>query len=152
MSSTGYATPLNLELRPSWRLGAFLAVSHVGAAAALLLTSLPWWAVIGLASVIAASMMRLVTRFALFTDPRAIDHLEWLTGGEWRLSSRDGTAFSGVLLPGTYLHPWLVVLAFRVGRSRRNVVILPDMLDSDTFRRLRVRLRLTPQRNEGNTR
>ncbi len=143
MSSTGYATPLNLELRPSWRLSAFLVISHTGALTALLMTSLPWWAVIGISVITAVSLVRLLARFALLTDPRAIEQLEWPAGNEWRLYRHDSTVETGVLVPGAYLHPWLVVLAFRVGRWRRHVVILPDMLDAETFRRLRVRLRLT---------
>jgi hypothetical protein len=40
-----------------------------------------------------------------------------------------------------FLQPWLVILHFRRddGRAAR-LVLLPDMLDRETFRRLRVRL------------
>ena len=47
------------------------------------------------------------------------------------------------LLGNSFVSSWLVVLNFK-GEGKRFTVILPaDSLDSDTFRRLRVRLRVT---------
>jgi hypothetical protein len=48
------------------------------------------------------------------------------------------------LHPSTYVHPWLVVLNFRLADRRRlrSLVLLPDTLDADSFRHLRLRLGL----------
>jgi hypothetical protein len=142
MSSTAFATPLNLELRPSRRLAGFLLAAHGGALALLPFTSLPLWAMITVGLAVLASLTRLLPRFATLGHPDAVTRLVWPAGDEWQLSSRGGQQDSGVLLPGAYVHPSLVILPFRTGRGRRSVPILPDMLDADSFRRLRVRLGL----------
>jgi len=142
MSSTAFATPLSLELRPSRRLSGFLLAAHGGALAALPFTSLPFWAVIAMGLAVLVGLTRLLPRFATLSHPDAVTRLVWPAEDEWQLATRGGQQDSGVLLPGAYVHPWLVILPFRTGRRRRSVPILPDMLDADSFRRLRVRLGL----------
>ena len=42
-----------------------------------------------------------------------------------------------------FILPWLVILGFNSRRrDMRYLVLLPDMLDQDIFRKLRVRLKL----------
>jgi hypothetical protein len=58
-----------------------------------------------------------------------------------RLTLRSGRETGATLRPFVFMQPWLVILHFRRddGRTVR-LVLLPDMLDADSFRRLRVRL------------
>jgi hypothetical protein len=72
---------------------------------------------------------------------RSLVSLVWLADGEWRLTERGGATRSGRLRWDSYAHPWLTVLNF-TGARRCSVVLLPDSLDPETFRRLRVRLGL----------
>jgi len=49
----------------------------------------------------------------------------------------------GELLPGAFVHPQLTVLVFKLSQKRRRVLLLtPDNVDPEGFRRLRVRLRV----------
>jgi len=148
MSSTAYATPLSLELRSSATLGVLVTVAHAGAAVSLAFTSLPLWVLVPGAVGVLVSLLRVFPRFVSLRHPDAVHRVLWPAGDEWHLFTRGGQELVGTLLPETYLRPWLVVLRFKLPRSRmrRSVVILPDMLDANVMRRLRVRLGLNPPR------
>jgi toxin CptA len=67
----------------------------------------------------------------------------WHPDGSWTLTLASGRALDARLLPSSYVSPSLVVLSFRCGRLRYcSLVLLPDNLQPDLLRRLRVRLRL----------
>ncbi len=148
MSSTAYATPLSLELRSSATLGVLVTAAHAGAAVSLAFTSLPLWIrVLGIMTVL-ASLLRVFPRSVSLRHPNAVHRVLWPAGDEWHLFTRGGGELVGTLLPESYLRPWLVVLRFKIPSSRtpRSVVIVPDMLDANVMRRLRVRLGLNPPR------
>lgn len=61
--------------------------------------------------------------------------------GAWRLTCGDGRGLDLRLTHAPLVLPWLVALEFRAADGRRHdLLLLPDMLDADAFRRLRVRL------------
>lgn len=141
MSSSGYAAPLRLELRRSRRLALYLAVIHAGALA--LVPLLPLGVPVGalLAALILLCLVRNVSTRVLMRGRRDIVALVWTREGDWRLQERGGRLHVCRLRPGSYVHPGLTVLNFSGGR-RCSVVLLPDSLEPETFRRLRVRLGL----------
>ena len=144
MSSTAYATPLRLDLRPSRTLFWVLTVSHLGAAGLLTASRLPPWAAVALTACVLASYIWLVSRHALLRQAGAVVCLLWGKGNEWRVSSRSGAEILARLSPESFVRPWMTVLLLRPegGGHTRSVVIMPDTLDAEVFRRLRVRLRL----------
>jgi len=94
------------------------------------------------ALVVALLGLRCVAVHATGRAGRAIVHLSWDAGGRWRLIQRDGRVLDAVLAHGTYSHPALVALALRsADGGLRRVLVVPDRIDVDCFRRLRVRLR-----------
>jgi hypothetical protein len=136
-----YATPLLLEPGVSRRLGGLLALSHGAALAVLPFSGLPPLPAAALALSVVLSWLRSHRRDVLRRDPDAIASLIWESGNRCRLLLRSGEEIGAVLRPFGFLQPWLVILHFRRddGRAAR-LVLLPDMLDRETFRRLRVRL------------
>lgn len=73
---------------------------------------------------------------------RSIKIAEWGGADEWILFNAEGKKSRARLLSSSYVQPWLVVLSFyskRFGRCR--LIILPDSIDADLLRRLRVRLK-----------
>jgi hypothetical protein len=136
-----YATPLRLEPGVSRRLGGFLALSHGAALAVLPFSGLPNLPVAALALGVVLSWLRCRRRDVLRADPEAIASLVWEAGNRWRLRLHSGTETGAALRPFVFMQPWLVILHFRRddGRPAR-LVLLPDMLERETFRRLRVRL------------
>lgn len=143
-SSAKYATALSLEPRPSRWFALFLASTHCGAAGVVLAAGLAWWADALLYTSIAASAAYLHLRHAGLTHDRAVVHLTWTRHGDWRLTTADGTEHDADLQGDSYIHPWLVILNFRLAKGRTSVVLFPDSLHEDDFRRLRVRLRTSP--------
>jgi toxin CptA len=136
-----YATPLRLEPGVSRRLDGFLALSHSAALAVLPFSGLPSLPVAALALSVVLSWLRSRRRGVLRDDPDAIASLVWEAGNRWQLIMRSGKQTGAALRPFVFMQPWLVILDFRRddgGRAR--LVLLPDMLDRETFRRLRVRL------------
>ncbi len=63
--------------------------------------------------------------------------------GRVEATGDDGATVSGRLSPGSFVAPWLVVVRWRPEGARftRTVLVPPDAVDADAFRRLRVRLR-----------
>ncbi|MDX1251937.1 MAG: hypothetical protein IDH49_06745 [Gammaproteobacteria bacterium] len=151
MSSPKSATPLQVDVRYSpWLAGLTLFV-HGGALAILLPLAFSLWAKAVLAGVITASLAYILNTHALLRHERAVLRLIWGSDDDWTLHTARGEAVVARLLPGSYVHPLLVVLNFEINVSdingripsrarRRSVVLAPDSSDAATLRRLRARL------------
>lgn len=141
MSSHAYAAPLSIRPEPSRYLGAALILMHAGAALTSLLTALPLWLRVVLVIAVAVSLFR---AWRTHLGTRRIVAAVWRPEGEWHLTTADGKRITATLAPECYVSPYAVVLRFKDVAGRvRTLVLLPDALDADTLRRLRVRLRIT---------
>lgn len=140
MSYAGYATPLRIEPRPSRWLAAAILFVYGGAVLMTLLVPLSRWLAVPTAVAIAGAGWRTFVDRVLMSRAQAIIAVVWRDDGRWELQTRDGRRLPVALLPDSYVHPWLTVLNFRGAARRRSVVLLPDSLDSQCYRRLRVRL------------
>lgn len=151
MSSLKSAAPLQVDVRYSpWLAGLTLFV-HGGALAILLPLALSLLAKAVLVGAITASLAYILNTHALLRHERAVLRLIWGSDDDWTLHTARGEAVAARLLPGSYVHPLLVVLNFEIdaadmkGRMpsrahRRSVVLAPDSSDAVTLRRLRARL------------
>jgi hypothetical protein len=113
---------VSLTLQPSRRLAAFVVL---GASATLVLCiALPLPPLIRLA---ACAWCAAAACHALFIHTR----------------TRHVVIHPGVVLPGSFVAPWLTIVRWVPPGARfsRSLVILPDMLDAESFRRLRMVLR-----------
>ena len=138
MSSQKYASPLILKPETSRVFIGLFSFAHLGAMAAVLSLNFLWAIKISLLILIAVSMF-VVLRKKGFAN---VSTLTWKEGGEWALELNDGVRYETVLLPSSYVSPWLVVLNFNKAENQRDrsVTLFRDALDPETFRRLRVRL------------
>ena len=79
--------------------------------------------------------------------PGRIVHAERLADGNWQLRRADGWEGEARLLPSSVVASRLMILNFRFAgavlpwRRGQSLCLLPDSLDRDTARRLRVLLR-----------
>lgn len=137
-----YASPLVLEPGVSRYLIIYLLVVHSLALVVLaaplntsLLVRLVLLVVVGISFIWQWRRIRV-------NDPARIVRLVWETDDDWSLYCNDSTELVARLRPQSYESTWLVILHFQLQQGgRRILVILPDMLDRQSFRRLRVRLR-----------
>ena len=134
--STKYATPLLLEPGPSHSLRAWLVVIHVVAILLLPSLSLPAGAGLILLLLILFSLWHTIRRHS-----DSVSAVLWSEARSCRLSLASGQDIEARLMPQVFILPWLVIMRFKSDRKRlHQLVLLPDMLEPEVFRRLRVRL------------
>ena len=132
MSSDAYVPPLRIELGRSRRLRLWRRATHCAAALTLpLLQSFPLMAVVAVA--LGISLLRRSRQPSL---------LLWRSDGIWELTLYDGSVQTAILHGPAFVHPALVIVPlYDEQRSRcHRLVVVPDMVPPETFRRLRVRL------------
>jgi toxin CptA len=122
-------------------MGAWLLLAHAAAATVLPFVALPLPVVLLVAAGILYSLCRYWPRQASRTSAGAIRTLSWDSDWSCQLQLQGGESRRATLCQQAFVQPWLVILQLSEGgRSRRCLVIMPDMLDGESFRRLRVRL------------
>jgi toxin CptA len=69
----------------------------------------------------------------------------WQQDNRWKIMPTEN--IPAVLLPHSLVFPWLTILNFRLASGRRrSVMIFADAMDAETFRRLRVRLKVSAKK------
>ena len=132
----------HFTFHPSRYLILMIVMAHAVAAGAFLFVPISKIALFLLLIVLAVSMVYYVLRDAGL-----------ILGGAWIalgleddrvvLHNRKGEEVVGALLRSSVVTPYLVVLniALPGQRSRRNVVLMADSMDAESFRQLRVALK-----------
>lgn len=133
--------PLTLTLGASRRLR--LTLGAAGMAAGLLVLAWPWWAVPAWWLAVAGATRFAIRHHATLQAPDALVALRYDGSGALHVQSGNGTWHSARLLGNSCVTPWCAILNLRLAGKRcsRSMVIVPDAVDAQTFRRLRVRLR-----------
>lgn len=134
---------VRVTLKRSRLLAAVLIVVHGAAAVALVPLAMPGWAKAALALFVAASLWRAIRRHAWLTSGASLTSIELREPGWAMVETRAGEREKARILGTTYVSPLLCVVNLRVaGRLfARHAVMVPDNVDADSFRRLRVVLR-----------
>jgi toxin CptA len=135
--------PVRAEVRPSRLIAATLTVIHVLAGLAVLPLHVP--VIVKLALIIATcvSFAHGIWRHALLGSRSAVIALEMRDRETVKALTRDGRWHEGRVLGTTYLSGRLALLNLRLRNKRlaRHVVLVPDNIDPEEFRQLRVMLR-----------
>lgn len=142
MLSSRSAPLIDLDIRPSRQLAAFVVVSHLLTIGAVLAAGIPWPARTAAAAIVIASLARECLQGQPGIGPlrRAV----WFPDGQWTLIDMRGRSVEAELVPGLVCLAQLVLVRLRpVGGGRARVLVLAaDSADRDSLRRLRTRLRL----------
>ena len=139
MSQKKYRRPLDLRPCPSQHLFFILLAAHLLAISALLLPmTLSWYGRIAILVAIFISAY-----FNLYHNSfNKIKHACWKTNGGFDLALKEGKNVYARLSPHSLVTEWLVVLHLMDTANRKYTwLLLSDMLDRETYRRLCVRLR-----------
>lgn len=59
----------------------------------------------------------------------------------WQVKMQDGSVYSAELGEHLFVNPWLTIISLKFRQKQQHFIFTPDIVDADTFRRLRVRLR-----------
>ncbi len=142
MSGT-YATPLRLEPVATRAIGYGLLGVYGCTALVAALLPLPVHGRCLLVLWLLLSLAWHWPRHARRTSPRCVQVMTWKEGRACHVRLRNGTGQDVTLAGAAFVQPWLVIIHFHgTGWRRHSLLLLPGMLDADTFRRLRVRLRM----------
>ena len=134
-------TPLTVKLKPSRILAAILLIAH--ALSGVLLATLPFpieFKLLGIASILIACIYY-VRRYALLNTQSAVRELRMLSDNKLEIFRTKWQ--SAELVGEQFVHPLLTIIRCRVEADRWpvSIVVLSDMLDTENFRMLRVRLK-----------
>jgi hypothetical protein len=74
---------------------------------------------------------------------RAVRHLSLGRDGAIQVGTRDGRTLRGLIRPGGFVAPWMVIVRWcpEGRRIDRTLLLLPGMADARTMRNIRVMLR-----------
>lgn len=141
MSSSSFGATVDLTLRPSIRGLQALFFLHGIPVAALPFAMAPGLPMLGLLLAFAGSWLWLRRHRALGYGPRALTRIVWHASGGWTVYNEAGKSADAELLPGSFRHPAILVLNFRLpDGSKRTRVLLGDEAPEEPLRRLRARL------------
>ena len=130
------------NFQPSLYLATALVAMHGAALAALLSLAWPFWTRVALVVLLLASLLHYLWRNAWLSAPSSVVTL-LLDGDRMVLTSRSGEQVAGKVMPDSLITPLLTVLNVlpQDAYLARSVIILPDSLDAESFRQLRVCLK-----------
>jgi toxin CptA len=134
-------TSLTVSLNPSRTLATILVAAHAASGILLVLLPLPLWLKFAGVAIVLAAAWHYVRHYALLITPNAVRELRLLSDG--KIDILRGDWQSARLVGEQFVHPLLTIVRCRAEnrRSSTAIVILPDMLDAESFRMLRVRLK-----------
>lgn len=140
---------LAIRLKPSPRLAILLILAHVAAIGLLWPLALPEWVKASASVLLALSLVLYLRRYALLRSPRSIVRMEVKDDMIFTLETRSGARFDCALLESSFVAPWLTVLELKPVKpgsmwqrfASYSITILPDGINAEEFRQLRVLLR-----------
>ena len=133
MSRT-YATPLEVEINTSRSLIWLVLLITVIAAVCVILLFVEV-----IVKLLACLVIAVAGYFAIANNNQC-RQLIWYEDNHWLVKS-DILDVKAVLLPDSYVSPWLTLLCFRTDDNKKlSVMIFPDAINPEQFRRLRSRL------------
>lgn len=134
---------LKARLKPSWTLAAILTAAHCAVVALIIIVEVPVWLSIIVVALLGVNLVSNLGNAALLRARGAAVALEITSAGLFSVQTRRGAWIECEVLGSTYVASFLTVLNLKEQEkgALRHVVILPDSMDAEDFRRLRVWLR-----------
>lgn len=130
------APTITFEVRPSRLLAAAVAIMALLACAAVAWSRLPWMFDLAICALIVLYAWHSLRRL----KRQPLTMLGWHADGTWTLHLTGNRQVQGHLRSGRVLGPLIMLrLAWPQG-GETTLALLPDSIDADTRRRLRVRL------------
>ncbi|MDH5189835.1 MAG: hypothetical protein OEW89_01145 [Gammaproteobacteria bacterium] len=139
MSSRQYAPPLRINLKPSRLLSTFIISTHTLTLGVLWLSPLQF-AINSLLTLVLIISAFLSLKRHVFENHR-IQEIIHDSDRDWQLIIGDSKEVYAELQANSYRHPFISILNFKTeDKERYSAILLPDNVDRESFRRLRVLL------------
>lgn len=144
---SGFELPIRCSVAPSKWIVALLYAGHAGAIFCVCLSAAPM-ALASFLCVIVLIDLIYWQRHYVRGLKRAPLQLELNMHDEWLLGDEKTGLAPATLLPEALTHPLLLVLRFKQDSGTRCVIITPDLIPEDVFRRLSVRVRFPSRKSD----
>ena len=133
--------PLAISLRPSRRLMTILIIAHAASGFLLAMLPLPLWLKFAGTLIVLIAAWHSVRHHALLNTRNAVRELRMSPDAKLDVLRADWQ--SARLTGEQFIHPFLTIIRCRIENRRWPIaiVIVPDMLDAESYRALRVRLK-----------
>jgi len=127
------------DLKPSRYLAAILVLALSGILALLWILSPPWWVIWPTTAALLGSAFYYLRHDAFLLMQSSYVQLQ-LEAEQITVTARNGQSWTGHVLHDSFITPSLTLLNIlpQGAHFSRSVIILPDSLDPDSFRELRV--------------
>ena len=146
--SRKYATPLHLDIGPSRLLGRWVVLVHGVPLLMWPVLQSGGWLMLAVTSTLLFSLVRSWRLQVSRHHPDAVCSMVWGEEKDCLLGLHSGRQEEVSMGAQAFILPWLVILHFNSRRRpMRYLVLLPDMLDHEMFRKLRVRLKVEINRS-----
>ena len=124
-------------------LTATLVIAHGAAMVMIVIVSMPPWVKLIIAAALMLNCLFSVRRSALLLMPSSAIALEVSLDNVLSVQTRDSNWIECEVLGSTYVASFLTILNLRqiAQRTIRHIIILPDAIHPEDFRKLRVWLR-----------
>ncbi len=143
-SSAKFAVPFRITLKTSFLLNGALLIMYLGAFYWLWVFELNALIKLILLTALIVGFIYHARQYLFKTSKRAVKSMIWQEQDQWRLETATGDTINARLMGSSFVNPWLIVLNFKPEQGGRMLpaVVMPDSVDSTTFRRLSVKLRM----------
>lgn len=137
---------LNVRLKPSFLLTMILILSHLLSFCLLFILELPITIKFAITFLIVVSCIYYVRKNALLLAKDSIINLEFYENKRCKAITRTERSLDCVITADSFVTPILTVVILKLDKpsffgSFYSVVLLPDSIEKDAFRKLRVWLR-----------
>ena len=139
MSLRQSATPLQLKLQPSRLLTTFIISTHVLTFSVLWLLPVHALFILLFLPLLIASIYRSLKKHVF--ERHRIHEVICDSDSDWKLFIGGSREVYADLQANSYRHPFISILNFKTeDRKKYSVILLPDSVDKESFRKLRVLL------------
>ena len=143
-----YATPLHLDIAASRLMGGWVILVHAMPILLLPVLHAGSWLNLVIVAAVVCSLVRSWRLQVSRHHPDAVCSMVWGEEKDCLLGLHSGEQEEVNMRAQAFILPWLVILHFNSRRRHmRHLVLLPDMLDREMFRKLRVRLKVEINRS-----
>ena len=148
---------LRLSLKPSRYLAIGLTLGHLAAIGCVVIVPLTFWLKLILSGMLVASLIHTLTLHVWRSRASSIIALQCDRDGVAVIQMRSGEEREARVLGSSFVASYLTIVLLKPNTNRRvhTLVVLPDMLEPDIFRQLRVWLKwrvgrgVEPEANAG---
>jgi toxin CptA len=142
---------LSVHRKPSYRLAAILSIAHLATSGLLGLLALPLSIRVIIVAILIISLIHYLRQDALLIASNAVVAFVLSDEMQCTVTTYSGKSMIYAVMSSTFVTPYLTVLSLKSTEKffAHSVVILPDSIDAEEFRQLRVWLRW--RRRQGET-